>query len=405
MMRYLVIMSLILIFFIGCSEESDISCDDYECGEFSSCKIVNDEATCLCNDHYIKNSENICIPSCDGIYCDQHLKRHCDIIDQIPVCVCNDHYREESGACLASCSDFNCGDINMVCMINDQNNHQCICKTGYEKVSGFCKKITVDLCIDFDCSHLKDSFCRVENEIAKCVCEDGFVKDGDGCIDPRVKQVRDNFNRVVEYVRSELISGYTGHLDITDDVVFDLNQELGKSPFGSDYNAVGHGPFAGSNGVINVDITDLRTVPLWGSVVVQAPYEAPYQVDGVEFGLSDVVVEKCDQVCAITRKEQVVSNFNRAVEYVQSELDRAPARDPSITNDAVLDLNDELGMAPFDETSYAIMLAISGGLNGVINISSTDLRRIKSGETVTIFAPESVVNIDFDLKDVTITQK
>lgn len=102
----------------------------------------------------------------------------------------------------------------------------------------------------------------------------------------------------------------------------------------------------------------------------------------------------------------VKGNFDAAVNLVKNELAKAQTGDDAITSDVVGNLNDGNKKAPFDALVPAFAAASTAGVNGVVSISTTNLRTVAAESTVTIKAPAPVgATINFSLSDVVVTKE
>lgn len=111
----LLIISLILLT-IGCSEDNNGNidkeitvnkCENINCDNLGSCKVVNDKATCICNEGYHDEGTN-CIKDgednpCKDINCGEF--GNCEIVSQNAECKCADGYHVESMTCIKDVED------------------------------------------------------------------------------------------------------------------------------------------------------------------------------------------------------------------------------------------------------------------------------------------------------------
>ncbi len=105
-----------------------------------------------------------------------------------------------------------------------------------------------------------------------------------------------------------------------------------------------------------------------------------------------------------SKKLIIEQNFEAAKRFVRNELAKGETGSNSITDDAVKELNSGNKKSPLNE-SFPAFKKGTKALPGVIVISKTNLRNVKSGESVIIYAPKGNKKIYFDLKDVTIIKE
>ncbi len=101
----------------------------------------------------------------------------------------------------------------------------------------------------------------------------------------------------------------------------------------------------------------------------------------------------------------VKDNFTMAQMSIKNEFSKGSAGDEVITNDIVKKLNMGNKKSPFSPKHSAFEKGSKSVSYGSIVISKTNLRSIKTGESVTIYAPNGNKKINFNLKDVTITKE
>jgi len=106
-----------------------------------------------------------------------------------------------------------------------------------------------------------------------------------------------------------------------------------------------------------------------------------------------------------SRIHAVQENFNASVRLIKNELVKGKTGDKAITNDLIKELNKGNKKSPTNNEKPAFELGSKSVPYGTIVISVTDLRAIKTGETVTIYAPNYNKAMSFGLKDVSITKE
>jgi len=99
--------------------------------------------------------------------------------------------------------------------------------------------------------------------------------------------------------------------------------------------------------------------------------------------------------------ETVRNNFALAMSFIKNELtkDNTDTNIGTATNNAVGDLNDGTKKSPFDSNLDAFAVCNSGGNNGQICISETDLSGLVVDDIVYVYAPLNVGSINFGLSD------
>ena len=91
-------------------------------------------------------------------------------------------------------------------------------------------------------------------------------------------------------------------------------------------------------------------------------------------------------------------NFETAKRFVVTELNKASTGSMVLTNDAVGELNQGGKKAPFDNTVAAFVEGTPADTKGQVGISTTDIRSVNSGDSVTVTlgtAPSSVAAADW----------
>lgn len=125
-----ILIIIISNFIISCGEtetttENIDKCKNFNCYDNSSCKVIDDNATCVCNNGYeLSPLENSCvkneIPTCDIKPCSESHKTICSIVGT-----------GETAHAECSCdADF---------ILNKED--KCVCKQGYILENNTCKKI------------------------------------------------------------------------------------------------------------------------------------------------------------------------------------------------------------------------------------------------------------------------
>ena len=90
---------------------------------------------------------------------------------------------------------------------------------------------------------------------------------------------------------------------------------------------------------------------------------------------------------------------------IRNELLKGKAGDSLITDDVIKELNEGGKKSPFSDEHPAFEKGNKSVSYGTIVISKTNLRALKSGQSVTLYAPKGNKKIVFDLKNITITKE
>jgi hypothetical protein len=90
---------------------------------------------------------------------------------------------------------------------------------------------------------------------------------------------------------------------------------------------------------------------------------------------------------------------------IKNELSKGDSGDKAIVDDVVKLLNKGDKKSPFNKNRAAFEVGNKSVPYGSIVISKTNLRDVKKGETVKIYAPNYNKAIIFHLKDITITKE
>jgi hypothetical protein len=120
-------------------------CESVECGDHSTCIVVDDEPVCECDEGY---GGDQCAPLCeadDAPACSEHSE--CEVIEDVAVCVCEHPYlgatctecatgfAMEDGSCVPDCGTC---EPHSVCN-ETLETPSCECVAGYAKVAGVCQ--------------------------------------------------------------------------------------------------------------------------------------------------------------------------------------------------------------------------------------------------------------------------
>ncbi len=152
-------------------------CDGFSCPDDSSCSVVDNKATCICDNGFnMKDGVCVAVDICDGFSCPDDSS--CSVVDNKATCICDNGFNMKDGVCVAiiSCDNVICGDFS-TCSVVD-NEAICVCDNGYEMQDGSCVAITS--CDNFVCGDF--STCQIINEIATCVCDADYHLEGVSCV-------------------------------------------------------------------------------------------------------------------------------------------------------------------------------------------------------------------------------
>ena len=105
-----------------------------------------------------------------------------------------------------------------------------------------------------------------------------------------------------------------------------------------------------------------------------------------------------------SRLAALKDNLMAANMLIKNELSKGDSGDTLITNDVVKLLNTGNKRSPFNQESPAFKVGDKSVPYGSIVISKTNLRDIKKGETITIYAPNYNKKINFHLENIIITK-
>jgi hypothetical protein len=133
----LIILTILTIFFIACSNDSEIKttdyCKDVDC-KMGTCIIENNRAKCDCNDGYHEiNLECVKdeVDLCENVNCSNNGT--CAVQGDKAVCVCNEGYYSKDLECLENtnpCDGITCSDHGE-CFADSNSQAYCECETSY----------------------------------------------------------------------------------------------------------------------------------------------------------------------------------------------------------------------------------------------------------------------------------
>lgn len=157
-------------------------CDNITCSDHGTCAVVNNAATCNCEDGYTANGVNCVKDSdpCDDVTCSGHGT--CAVINNAATCTCDDGYTAFQTKCIKStCDGVECG-TNGSCVVKTPEDAGvdvaiCECNTGYhmnvdkDTNAMTCVVDSVGFCEGISCSN--HGACIVSNE-ESCYCDNGY---------------------------------------------------------------------------------------------------------------------------------------------------------------------------------------------------------------------------------------
>jgi len=191
MLKYFFLLIFLSFFIISCGEdtvEQKELCKAVTCSSHGSCEVVNNKATCNCNDGYtadgLECKKDIEIIKCETDSCTESHKTKCSVENNQILCSCDDDYHDVSGACeinTVNCETDSCTELHKTKCSVENNQILCSCDDNYHDVSGACEINTVN-CEADSCTEAHKTKCSVEDNQILCSCDDDYHEDGDKCV-------------------------------------------------------------------------------------------------------------------------------------------------------------------------------------------------------------------------------
>jgi len=150
------------------------------------------------------------INRCQDNPCEKSLIPHKTICKNIEnndfTCLCEAGYIDNNGSCkkegeVNPCDSNPCTEVNRtICSVNG-SGFECNCNDGYvfSVTENTCLKKEIPTCETFQCGLNEE--CKILNEEAICVCEEGFIQDGDNCIEKSEEKI------IIRIMAANLTSG------------------------------------------------------------------------------------------------------------------------------------------------------------------------------------------------------
>ncbi len=179
-------------------------CNGKDCAGHGRCEVINEEATCICEDGYEGAFDNCYdIDECkDGISnCSENAT--CENTQGSYTCTCNEGYTGDGIVCNPEdlCLDVICDEweeCNPETGSCDFKDGRCAIQTDclQSQVCNSSHTCVENLCNVIDCSG--HGRCELINDSAVCNCDEGFISDGINCNDIN-ECITENINCDVGY--------------------------------------------------------------------------------------------------------------------------------------------------------------------------------------------------------------